>query len=43
VAWPCSNGFPQPRDLERLAGNVQSVFVLEPFRNQGFGRALVEP
>jgi len=33
---------PQPRDLERLAGNVQSVFVLEPFRNQGFGRALVE-
>ena len=33
---------PQPRRLERLAGNVQSVFVLDPFRNQGIGRALVE-
>jgi GNAT superfamily N-acetyltransferase len=33
---------PQPRQLERLAGNVQSVFVLEDFRNRGVGQALVE-
>ena len=33
---------PQPRRLERLAGNMQSVFVLEEFRNHGIGRALVE-
>ena len=33
---------PQPRDVERLAGSVQSVFVLEAFRNQGIGGALVE-
>jgi GNAT superfamily N-acetyltransferase len=33
---------PQPRRLERLAGNVQSVFVLEGHRNHGIGEALVE-
>jgi GNAT superfamily N-acetyltransferase len=33
---------PQPRRLERLAGNLQSVFVLEEFRNHGIGKALVE-
>jgi GNAT superfamily N-acetyltransferase len=33
---------PQPRHLERLAGNMQSVFVLEEFRNHGIGRRLVE-
>lgn len=33
---------PQPRRLERLAGNMQSVFVLEEFRNHGVGNALVE-
>jgi GNAT superfamily N-acetyltransferase len=33
---------PQPRRVERLAGNMQSVFVLDEFRNRGIGRALVE-
>lgn len=33
---------PQPRRLERLAGNMQSVFVLEEFRNHGIGGSLVE-
>ena len=33
---------PQPSRLERLAGNMQSVFVLDEFRNHGIGRALVE-
>ena len=43
MAWlAVFDRIPQPRRLERLAGNVQSVFVLEPFRNQGIGRALVE-
>jgi GNAT superfamily N-acetyltransferase len=43
MAWLAMfDRIPQPRHLERLAGNVQSVFVLEPFRNQGIGRALVE-
>jgi len=33
---------PQPRRLDRRAGNVQSVFVLEEHRNRGIGAALVE-
>jgi GNAT superfamily N-acetyltransferase len=33
---------PQPRQLVRLAGNVQSVFVVEEYRNRGTGRALVD-
>jgi GNAT superfamily N-acetyltransferase len=43
MAWlAVFDRIPQPRDLERLAGNVQSVFVLEALRNQGIGGALVE-
>jgi GNAT superfamily N-acetyltransferase len=43
MAWlAVFDRIPQPRDVERLAGNVQSVFVIEAFRNQGIGRALVE-
>jgi GNAT superfamily N-acetyltransferase len=43
MAWlAVFDRIPQPRRLERLAGNVQSVFVLDEFRNQGIGRALVE-
>jgi GNAT superfamily N-acetyltransferase len=33
---------PQPRQLQRRAGNVQSVFVLEAYRDRGTGRALVD-
>lgn len=33
---------PQPRDIGRLAGNVQSVFVIDEHRNRGIGRALVD-
>ncbi len=33
---------PQPRDFRRLAGNVQSVFVLDEYRNRGIGNALVD-
>jgi GNAT superfamily N-acetyltransferase len=43
MAWlAVFDRIPQPRDVERLAGNVQSVFVLEAFRNHGIGGALVE-
>ncbi len=43
MAWLAMfDRIPQPRDLRRLAGNVQSVFVLEAVRNQGVGTALVE-
>ena len=43
MAWlALFDRIPQPRRLERLAGNVQSVFVLEEFRNRGIGRALVQ-
>jgi GNAT superfamily N-acetyltransferase len=43
MAWlAVFDRIPQPRRLERLAGNVQSVFVLEEFRNRGVGNALVE-
>lgn len=43
MAWlAVFDRIPQPRQLERLAGNVQSVFVLEEFRNRGVGQALVE-
>ncbi len=43
MAWlAVFDRMPQPRQLERLAGNVQSVFVLEEYRNRGTGRALVE-
>jgi GNAT superfamily N-acetyltransferase len=43
MAWLAVFGrVPQPRQLERLAGNVQSVFVLAAFRNRGVGQALVE-
>ena len=42
MAWlAIFDRIPQPRQLDRLAGNVQSVFVLEDCRNQGIGRALV--
>ena len=43
MAWlAIFDRIPQPRRLERHAGNVQSVFVLEAFRNRGLGQALVE-
>jgi GNAT superfamily N-acetyltransferase len=43
MAWlAVFDRIPQPLRLLRLAGNVQSVFVLEEFRNCGIGRALVE-
>jgi GNAT superfamily N-acetyltransferase len=43
MAWlAIFDRIPQPRRLERLAGNVQSVFVLEAYRNGGIGSALVE-
>jgi GNAT superfamily N-acetyltransferase len=43
MAWlAVFDRIPQPRDVGRRAGNVQSVFVLEAFRNQGIGEALVE-
>jgi len=43
MAWlAIFDRIPQPRQVARLAGNVQSVFVLEEQRNQGIGRALVE-
>lgn len=43
MAWlAVFDRMPQPRQLERLAGNVQSVFVLEEYRNSGTGRALVD-
>jgi GNAT superfamily N-acetyltransferase len=43
MAWlAVFDRMPQPRQLERLAGNVQSVFVLEEYRNCGTGRALVD-
>jgi GNAT superfamily N-acetyltransferase len=42
MAWlAVFDRMPQPRQLERLAGNVQSVFVLEAYRNHGIGEALV--
>jgi GNAT superfamily N-acetyltransferase len=43
MAWlAVFDRMPQPRQLDRLAGNVQSVFVLEEYRNRGTGRALVD-
>jgi len=43
MAWlAVFDRMPQPRQLERLAGNVQSVFVLDEYRNRGTGRALVQ-
>jgi GNAT superfamily N-acetyltransferase len=33
---------PHPRRLDRRAGNVQSVFVLEELRDHGIGGALIE-
>jgi GNAT superfamily N-acetyltransferase len=43
MAWlAVFDRIPQPRRLERLAGNVQSVFVVEELRNHGIGAALVE-
>jgi GNAT superfamily N-acetyltransferase len=43
MAWlAVFDRMPQPRSLDRRAGNVQSVFVLDEHRNQGTGRALVE-
>jgi GNAT superfamily N-acetyltransferase len=43
MAWlAVFDRMPQPRHLVRLAGNVQSVFVLEEYRNRGTGRALVD-
>ena len=43
MAWLAMfDRIPQPRQLVRLAGNVQSVFVIEEFRNSGIGRGLVE-
>ena len=43
MAWlAVFDRIPQPRDLGRLAGNVQSVFVKEAFRDRGIGGALVE-
>jgi GNAT superfamily N-acetyltransferase len=43
MAWlAIFDRIPQPRSVVRLAGNVQSVFVLEAHRNLGTGRALVE-
>jgi GNAT superfamily N-acetyltransferase len=43
MAWlAVFDRMPQPRSLDRRAGNVQSVFVLEEHRNRGTGRALVE-
>jgi GNAT superfamily N-acetyltransferase len=43
MAWlAVFDRMPQPRQLDRLAGNVQSVFVLEAYRNRGTGRALVD-
>lgn len=43
MAWlAVFDRMPQPRQLERLAGNVQSVFVLDAYRNHGIGAALVK-
>lgn len=43
MAWlAIFNRIPHPRSLERPAGNVQSVFVVEEQRNRGTGKALVE-
>jgi GNAT superfamily N-acetyltransferase len=43
MAWlAIFDRIPHPRRLERRAGNVQSVFVLEEHRNRGIGGALVE-
>jgi GNAT superfamily N-acetyltransferase len=43
MAWiAVFDRIPQPRDMVRLAGNVQSVYVLDDLRNRGIGRALVE-
>jgi GNAT superfamily N-acetyltransferase len=43
MAWlAVFDRIPQPQRLERLAGNVQSVYVLEEFRSLGVGKALVE-
>ena len=43
MAWiAVFDRIPQPRDVVRLAGNVQSVYVLDDLRNRGIGRALVE-
>jgi GNAT superfamily N-acetyltransferase len=43
MAWlAIFDRIPQPRRLERRAGNVQSVFVVEEHRNSGIGAALVE-
>jgi GNAT superfamily N-acetyltransferase len=43
MAWMAVfDRIPQPRDVVRLAGNVQSVYVLDDLRNRGIGRALVE-
>ncbi len=43
MAWlAVFDRMPQPRQLERLAGNVQSVFVVDEYRNRGTGRALVQ-
>ena len=43
MAWiAVFDRIPQPRDILHLAGNVQSVYVLDDLRNRGIGRALVE-
>ena len=43
MAWlAIFDRIPQPQHLERRAGNVQSVFVLEEHRNRGIGGALVD-
>jgi GNAT superfamily N-acetyltransferase len=43
MAWlAVFDRIPQPRDVVRLAGNVQSVYVLSELRNQGIGKVLVE-
>jgi GNAT superfamily N-acetyltransferase len=43
MAWlAIFDRIPQPRELTRLAGNVQSVFVLEGARNHGIGAALID-
>jgi GNAT superfamily N-acetyltransferase len=43
MAWlAIFDRIPHPGRLDRRAGNVQSVFVLEEHRNRGIGGALVE-
>ena len=43
MAWlAIFDRIPHPRRLDRRAGNVQSVFVLEELRDRGIGGALIE-